>query len=236
MSGINRIHRQDRNYEKRFVKVPHRKKNVKPRITVPKTIKEQKALVKTVKIIAKKIGLKPAKEVGTGVDFYFTIKKGKTLIRIPIDFKFSFGSHFGAEFIKVRVTPKDNGPRQLINTSKWTMVVDEKKVVTFFRTKAIKEYVSKFWGRINKTHQIDKIGYVEYPVNISDMLYQTGEKPIQVSLNSRDILNALKEIEKTELPKDEPKTFPKTKVINKNGNGRKTIIKPTINRKGTRHK
>lgn len=220
--------RQKNPYELRH-KTPPRKKGVKFSVETRK----QKEMIKEVKKIAKELGLTVAKEIGTGVDFYLEFKRNGKKIRIPLDFKFAFGAHFGDEHIKARITPKNGGKRRLINNSKWTFSIDANNEIHVFKTKSIDRYVKEFFGRIRKDSQIDKINYVEVPINISDMLYSTQSKSMVVNFNKLGIRHALeiiKELEGGPIPKS-----PRNKELaNETKNG--TIIdKRSITRQNKKY-
>ena len=243
----NRTNSKERNgYDRRRQKNPFEQRFKSPSKVlgpkIPKSVRRQKFLHKQMKQIARELKLVPAKEMGTGVDYYFRfVAKGKQ-VKIPIDFKFSFGEHFGDEYMKVRVTPKNNGgKRQVINESKWTIAADAEGSAVIFRTAALQDYISKFTGRIKKEHQIEKLGYVEWPINVSDMLYHTQTGVIQTKLNPNSIKSALLKIRDIEAAKITPKpklTHPerkgpkKTKIITKTN---QKIPTKKIFRKGNRN-
>ena len=194
------------------------------------------------KRIASELKLISAKEFGTGVDYYLrVIAKGQS-IKVPIDFKFSFGEHFGDGFIKVRVTLKSKGKQKVINESKWVIASDAKGKAVIFRTAALQQYISKFTGRIKKAHQIEKLHYVEWPINVSDLLYHTQTGLIKTKLNSASIKIALEKIKKIEAAKINPKPkihIPKAKISKKQKTKPNNEPKHTTTqmfRKGTRGK
>lgn len=226
-----------KNYNRKIINRP---KNKNPIKKINPKVKDQGKMVKQIKLIARKVGLVPAREIGTGVDFYLRIKNGKTFIKIPIDFKFSFGVDFETGHIKARVTGKDSRSRKLINNSTWIMVADEQQKIRFFKTDALRKYVSQFWGRIDKRNKLEKVNYTEYSININDLLKQTGEKSIISEFNESSINQALCLITKIHTPPSIKTPIPKMKSLIKNtkkiNSELKEVIKPNIHRKGLRHK
>lgn len=234
----NRINHKERNYIKRRQKNPHRKKTIVTPNSIPKIVQEKRRIRIKVKKIIQNVGLLPAKQIGTGIDFYLIVKRRGKKFKIPIDFKFCFGTDFKPNNIKIRMTKKEDGPKKLINDSRWTMVVGQNQTVIFFRTNAIKKYVTKNWGRVKKTQKIEKNYYDEYPINIQDMLYQTREISFTTNLNDKSITNVLKKIIAIEFPKPKKQTFTKkpsstkNNISNKNNNSKQI----RINRSGQRKK
>lgn len=165
----------------------HTKKPKKGKVRYSKNTKQQKSMNKQFKKIVKALGLRPSREHGTGVDVYIDFKRHGKKFSIPIDFKFAFGMHFGEEHIKARVTPKESGKRRLINKSKWMFAADADGQLHVFRTSVLDKYIKENYGNIKKSDQIDKLNYVELPINLSDMLYLTKSKSFVLPFNQRGV-------------------------------------------------
>ena len=128
------------------------------------------------------------------------------------------------------------------------LAYDGEKTAYFFQTSVIDAYVKRCWGRVSKQHAVNKGSYTEYPINLPDVFWHIGVKPIQFNFSIEGIQNAIEQIKQVEIPlsppahgipiqinktrkKDTPlKSHRLTQTINSSRNGTR------INRRGTRGK
>jgi len=190
VAGVNRQRAQDRKQAKSFSRRYAGDRGHRTKSTVksgrrlplkaqrnPKEV-ELAELVKVKKELIRRFneviptGLTRVPAGRTGVNFeYWTKIKGKSVM-IPFDFRFSFGEA-GPEHIGLHV--KD---RHLINSARWTMVLNPQGTVTIFRVSALSNFVKAKWGSIPKDKRIGQEGYVVFPVKLKDILSAEGITPI----------------------------------------------------------
>lgn len=120
-----------------------------------------------------------------GIDYYY---KG-----ISIDQKFCFGD-LGKDTIKIRVREKE-----LLNKSDWTMMINEKEEIMFFKTKKLKEFVKKNWSLVQKNFisnktSYSKTSYSEYFVKIQDLCKIEKVNIIKTNMNEKKLYYTIQKI------------------------------------------
>jgi hypothetical protein len=133
--------------------------------------------------------MKPLEEEGTGRDYVFS--------GISIDEKYSFG-HLKQGNIIVRSKNK-----QLLNKSKWTMVIDINGKVRFFPTTKLAQYIEKNWERVNQSLLENKTKYKTHAINLEEFIEHERPETITCQLTKKSLLNALKEIREREKGKEQ---------------------------------
>jgi hypothetical protein len=112
-----------------------------------------------------------------GVDYNY---KG-----ITIDQKFCFGA-LGDRTIKIRTQN-----RQLLNKSKWTMIITKDGTAEFFQTEKLSIFVKKNWSIVQRRLVLKKEFYSEYAVKL-DELYAIEEiNPFVCAINKEELFIVL---------------------------------------------
>jgi hypothetical protein len=88
--------------------------------------------------------------------------------------------------------------RKLINESDWILAINRNRQAQFFPKRALANYVTMHWGSISKYRQINKGSYIELPVNLLEFYSKMNVTPINTKLETREILQALKQIQTQE--------------------------------------
>lgn len=210
----------------RPAKIPYKRFNRINGVKLDANVISQNRLRARMKTISKALGLKPVKEIGTGVDYKAIIKRGKIKKGITLDLKFSFGA-MGEGVIAIRIKNK-----RLINNANYAFAIGRNNQLHVFKMGKLEQFVKQHFGKLPASQKVDRGNHDVYPLNLSEFYKTMKINPIIVPFNSQGVNTALKTIRNIELPQTaepaKPKSLPEKKIIPTNNSQKKQITPKRI--------